>query len=297
MRALMALPEFSSCSFSVSALCSHLGISRQAYYQACLDADARRLEEELVLGLVREERCLQPQLGVRKLLVNIGSKMDALEIKMGRDALFSLLGTVGLLVKRKRGAPKTTFAGSFRCQNHLRDRQIQSANEAFVSDITYLSTESGFVYLALLTDVYSRKIVGYNVSSSLCVEGALSALEMATKNHSEVKGCIHHSDRGIQYTCKAYRKCLSDLEMISSMGEAGNCYDNAIAERVNGILKQEYNLYRTFRDLAESVEAVKEAIMLYNTRRPHSSLKMQYPETVYLESQSQIKEQVLGSFF
>ena len=159
---------------------------------------------------------------------------------------------------------------------------LNDVQQAWVCDITYLETEEGFCYLALVTDAYSRYIVGFDVSTSLAVEGALRALEMAiAQAPSTLKGLVHHSDHGIQYTCHAYSDRLNHLGILSSMGQVGNCYDNAKAERVNGILKIEYRLGGLFVDVKQAELATRQAIWLYNYERPHLSLLYQRPADIH----------------
>jgi putative transposase len=155
-----------------------------------------------------------------------------------------------------------------------------------VSDITYVATEDGFAYLALVTDLFSRRIIGYDLCATLAVEGALRAFNMAV-NHAggpqAINGLIHHSDHGIQYVCHAYRNRLQQCGVKLSMGEVGNCYDNAVAERVNGILKIEYGLDDCFVSHHHARQATREAIWLYNHERPHLSLNYNKPHDVYIK--------------
>ena len=175
-----------------------------------------------------------------------------------------------------------------RFPNLIQDLEITHPNQVWVSDITYITTEEGFVYLALITDLYSRFIVGYDISSSLAVEGAQRALEKATQmalkntEKKDLAGLIHHSDHGVQYTAYAYQDQLKDFSMKASMGEVGNCYDNAVAERVNGILKNEYNLDALFLNLPHAQQAVQEIVWIYNYDRPHLSLDMATPADFYI---------------
>ena len=201
----------------------------------------------------------------------------------GRDKFFDLLRKNDLLVKRKRRFTVTTNSNHafYKHRNHLAGKTITAPDQAWVSDITYIKTRDRFLYLSLVTDVYSRKIIGWNVDSSLAVEGALGAVKMALKNCSGTKNIVHHSDRGIQYCCHAYNNLLRNQGVIMSMGEAGNCYDNAIAERVNGILKDEYLLDSEFSSKQQTIKAVAQAIYLYNNKRPHWSLNLQKPAIVY----------------
>ena len=157
----------------------------------------------------------------------------------------------------------------------------ERSNQIWAADITYLRTENGFVYLSLLTDMYSRKIVGWSLSGSLSIEGCVSALKQALRANRLHKPLIHHSDRGIQYCSNDYVKILNSNKIQISMTEENHCYENAMAERVNGILKDEYLLDRTFKDFAQAEKGCREAVMLYNTRRPHRSLGFRLPEEVH----------------
>lgn len=201
----------------------------------------------------------------------------------GKNKFFDLLRNNDLLLKRHRRYSITTNSNHpFRKHtNQLIGANITAPDQAWVSDITYLRTRGKFVYLSLVTDVYSRKIVGWNVDVSLSVEGALGALKMAIHNSSGTDGLIHHSDRGVQYCCYAYNEMTEKSGIRMSMGEAGNCYDNAIAERVNGILKDEYLLDSEFIDKEHALKAVREAVYLYNYERPHWSLDLKKPAEVY----------------
>ncbi|RZL05858.1 MAG: IS3 family transposase [Pedobacter sp.] len=188
-----------------------------------------------------------------------------------------------MLIKRRKKYAVTTNSNHpfYKYKNEIKDKPVVRPNQVWVSDITYLRTSKGFVYLSLITDVYSRKIVGWHVDVSLGVEGTLKALRRALRHCKNTSGLIHHSDRGIQYCCYPYTDLLKEHGVIISMGEAGNCYDNAIAERVNGILKEEYMLDSTFRDHNQAEKSVEEAIYLYNYKRPHWSLKLKKPADVY----------------
>lgn len=210
--------------------------------------------------------------------------MAALDIRRGRDRFFALLRRYDLLIETKRNGHRTTWPGKWRYPNLLADLTLERVDQAWVGDITYLATEQGFLYLALLTDAYSRFIVGYDLSSSLAVEGALRALNLAIAQRDEhsLAGLIHHSDHGVQYTATPYRDRLGSVQIQSSMGEIGNCYDNAMAERVNGILKCEYALDTLFVSHQHAQQAVHEAIRLYNYERPHLALNYQKPAQVHL---------------
>ena len=273
---------------SKSQACGWFNITRQAYYQARKRELVREAEEQLIVELVQGIRQRHPRMGTRKLYDKLRAPMISLGIRRGRDALFDILRSYDLLVEPKHNHRRTTHAGFLRYDNLISELKITRPNQVWVGDITYITTEQGFVYLALLTDLYSRFIVGYDLSSSLAVEGAQRALEKATKNAlkkvsvKDLQGLIHHSDHGVQYTAHAYQEQLDKYAMKASMGEVGYCYDNAVAERMNGILKNEYNLDALFPDLPQACLSVKESINLYNFDRPHLSLNMATPAEVYL---------------
>ena len=204
-------------------------------------------------------------------------------IKMGRDGLYDLLRKEKLLVSKRRNFTRTTQSyHRFRTyQNLIRDLKITRPNQVFVSDITYIDTLEGFCYLALITDVYSRKIVGYELSKSLGIEFCIKALKMALKGVSKPDMLIHHSDRGIQYCSQAYVKLLKGNKVKISMTEKDHVYENAIAERVNGILKNEFLLGERLRSFNIAKKMVPETIKIYNEQRPHMSIDYSTPELRY----------------
>lgn len=268
---------------SKQAACDWFGISRQAYYQARQRQLARAAEDQLVIELVQDIRQRHPRMGGRKLLHELQKPLDALGITRGRDTFFALLDAHNLLVAAKRGGRRTTYAGLWRYPNLLPGLAVTRVHQVWVGDITYITTEEGFVYLALLTDLYSRFIVGYDLSSSLAFEGCLRTLEQAVgqADPGHLSGLIHHSDHGVQYTAQPYRERLELLGIRSSMGEVGNCYENPVAERVNGILKNEYGLGDLLVDIKHAQQAVREAVWLYNYERPHNSLKLCKPAEIH----------------
>ena len=265
------------------AACAWFGISRQAHYQARQRQMQRAAEDQLIVELVQGLRQRHPRMGGRKLHHELQDPMAALGIARGRDALFDLLRANKLLVRTKRSRRRTTHAGLWRCPNLMTDLTVTYVHQAWVGDITYMTTEAGFVYLALLTDVFSRFVVGFDLSSSLAVEGCARALEQAIKQAAETSlaGLVHHSDHGVQYTAWPYRERLQELRMRSSMGQVGNCYENALAERMNGILKCEYGLDDLFIDKEHAQRAVQEAVWLYNYERPHLALNYSKPAEIY----------------
>lgn len=236
-----------------------------------------------LLAEVQQVRREHVKLGGRKLYHELRDEIRQCGRGFGRDKFFELLRHHDLLVKRKRKFAVTTQSNHpfYKYKNELCKTEITTPNQAWVSDITYLRTRNGFAYLSLITDVYSRKIVGWNVDKSLGVESTLQAAKQAIRQCRQAKGVIHHSDRGIQYCCYAYTDELKQKGIRISMGEAGNCYDNALAERVNGILKEEYLLDSEFVSLQHAFEATKQAIYLYNYKRPHWSLGLKKPAEVH----------------
>lgn len=268
---------------STTAASEWFDISRQAYYQAKQRASQEQAEAGLLIELVQGFRQRHPRLGVRKLYHEMAEAMERLDIRWGRDALFDLLREHDLLVPLKRSRHRTTWPGPWSCPNCLTGLTIERVHQVWVADITYLTTEQGFLYLALLTDAYSRFIVGYDLSDSLVTEGALRALEQAIdKTDSQLLNrLIHHSDHGVQYTAFPYWERLRTAGVTPSMGQIGNCYENALAERVNGILKCEYALDDLFVDADHARNAVSEAIYLYNFERPHLALDFAKPAQIF----------------
>lgn len=242
------------------------------------------MDVELALELVRLWRREHPCLGTRKLYHLIGPELKKAGIKLGRDRLFAELKAAGLLVRRRPSAwPKTTHVDRtlpvFR--NLVKGRKVNGPNQAWVSDITYIRTQEDFVYLALVTDCFSRKIVGFHLGKSLQSQLSLQALNQALPNLKKGQRPIHHSDRGSQYASHAFVQRVHQAGLRMSMTEKDHCAENALAERVNGILKQEYWLDVEFKSFGQAQKACAHSIMLYNTKRPHSELGMKTPEQVH----------------
>ena len=261
-------------------------MSRQNYYAARRFRQRREVDESLVLELVRRERRMQPRIGGRKLRYLLQADLVEANVSVGRDRFFELLAEHDLLVAPKPGAPHTTNSRHSLpvFHNLLAGKTWQSSNQAWVSDLTYIRTEEGFLYAALITDVYSRKIVGFHIGDTLEAEGCLRALDLALHELPAGKQPIHHSDRGCQYGCHEYVERLQTRGLAISMTEVQHCYENALAERVNGILKQEYEMDRTFRTKAQAKAAFEQAVWLYNYRRPHTMLNYRFPADVHAEA-------------
>lgn len=253
-------------------------ISRDTYYKYEKRQRVKREKEEKVIEAVNEVRKRQPRLGTKKLHSMIGK-----ECKIGRDKLNNILKDNQMLVKRRKRGSRTTYSNHEYAvsPNMIKDMKVERPNQVWVSDITYLSTRNKFIYLFLITDKYSRKIVGYELSDSLEHKYAINALEKAIRGNEIKSGLIIHSDRGSQYCCHEYKRVIKKYGMISSMTDENHCYQNAIAERVNGILKDEFYLDICFKNEEDARKAVKEAIEVYNMERPHRSLNMATPAQIH----------------
>lgn len=268
---------------NIEKTCNCFKMHRDAYYKYKLRFQQRKADESQVIELVKVERTEQPRVGTRKLYKALRTTFKTSGIKVGRDILFDILRTHDMLVKRKKSSCKTTdsYHRFHKYNNLVKDMNVTTPNQVWVSDITYIRTVKGFCYLALITDMYSRKIVGYDISDSLELAGCLRALKLALKSARPASGLVHHSDRGIQYCSNQYVKELKKREIKISMTEENHCYENAIAERVNGILKDEFYLDQTFFDVKHAQRATKNSIDIYNNKRLHLSLGYKTPNMVY----------------
>ena len=272
-------------SVGLQKLCDLFGKTRQAFYDANWHTEDRIMQYDIILGYVYELR--KPpfeKLGTEKLLSMLEKPLSQHNIKIGRDRLFDLLAAHGLLIRRRRKRKYTTDSNHlFRKYPYLiKDLIPEGPNEIWVADITYIRLNSGFAYLSIVTDVYSRKIMGYCLWKTLESLGPLNALKMAIKtSRKRYSELIHHSDRGIQYCCNEYVKCLELNKILISMTDKGSPHQNAIAERVNGILKVELGLEKTFRTFEEAASSVDNVIDAYNNIRPHSSCNYLTPNEAY----------------
>lgn len=268
---------------SVGRLCRLTGMTRQNYYKGRAVRGRRVVDEGLVLELVRRERARQPCLGGRKLWQLLRGDLRVAGVALGRDRLLGLLRAHELLIPRRRQAARTTDSrhGFATYPNLAQALTLTGPHQLLVSDITYLRTQEGFLYLCLVMDAFSRAIVGYDCSDSLELEGALRALGQALRQLPRGAAAMHHSDRGLQYCGRAYIERLRAARLTISMTEVNHCYENSQAERLNGILKQEYGLGATFTRKAELGPAVAEAVQLYNHHRPHQALGYRVPMVVH----------------
>ena len=270
----------------MTTICKSFGLKRDAYYKYKYRADKRLKLEQQVIQIVHKRRRSLPREGVRKLKISLKNEFDEANLKVGRDTLFKILRKHNMLISRKKPSYRTTnsFHRFHKHKNIIKDVIVNRPNQVWVSDITYIKTVKGFCYLALITDMYSRKIIGYDLSDSLELSGCTRALKKALYQAKNVDGLIHHSDRGIQYCSNVYTQILKRNNIKISMTEENHCYENAIAERVNGILKDEFYLDQTFDSVAHAKRATKSAINLYNQIRLHVSLNYKTPNMVYLKT-------------
>lgn len=247
--------------------------------------EKHQLNVSCVLSLVHRVRRDHPRSGGKKLYKWLKPDIRAQGIKLGRDRFFDVLAANDLLIKKRRKHAYTTNSyHRFRTyKNQLKHQELKHSHQGWVSDITYIRTGKDFMYLFLITDAYSRKIVGWHLSPSLAIPGAIQALKMALRQcPPSVSELIHHSDRGIQYCSKGYVDCLKKAGIQISMTQENHCYENAIAERLNGILKQEYGLDETFSSQKQAIKATREAVKFYN-QRPHWALDLATPEQIHQE--------------
>jgi len=269
---------------SLSRICRLLGITRQAYYQHFWYVSDVSIEQQLVLQQVKEIRTIHPAIGGRKLYFLLQPFLLEHQIKIGRDALFDLLVANKLLVRKRKRKVSTTQSHHWlkKYSNLTKTWYPQKPNELWVADITYVPITNGFLYLSLITDAYSHKIMGYNIANNLEAIHTVKALQMALKNKTTtVNQLIHHSDRGIQYCCAEYVSLLKKDNIQISMTENGDPLENPIAERVNGIIKQEYLSHYTIYDQYQATQLLETIIKTYNQKRPHQSINMLTPEVVH----------------
>jgi len=260
------------------------GLSKQGYYQRIKRSNKLSNRNETILSMVREVRKTHPRAGTRKLMVYLGEELKSVNIKIGRNTLNTVLRENSLLVKKTKRFHITTDSKHFfyKSPNLLKETELTHSEQVIVSDITYLKTDEGHAYLALATDPYSKKIMGYAVDDNMRVDLVKTALKMAHNNmiftHDKV---IHHSDRGIQYCCPDYSELAAKLNFTLSTTQEYDPYENAVAERVNETLKLEYGLHKQAPDLHILKKTVKQTVYIYNNKRVHWSLGLRTPEEVH----------------
>jgi transposase InsO family protein len=265
-------------------ICRLFGITRQAYYKNIKYQKKTITEDHITLQLISAIRKDHPRMGGRKLYFMIKEDIHRLNIKIGRDALFDLLASEHLLVQRRKRKHITTNSNHWyrKYPNLIKNLVPDGPNQIWVSDITYIRTKQEFLYLFLITDAYSKKILGYRLAKNLDSTHAVNSLQDAIKNTCQpISGLIHHSDRGIQYCSKEYTDLLNKHAISISMTENGDPLENPIAERINGILKDEYLYDKINNHNNLDIIELSKSIEKYNTLRPHLSCEMLTPQEAH----------------
>jgi transposase InsO family protein len=269
---------------SLTRLCRLFGITRQAYYQHFWNVSDITLEHQLILEQVSQIRITHPVIGCRKLFIMLQPFLLEHQIKLGRDALFDVLSANKLLVRKRKRRVSTTQSHHWltKYPNLIREWHPVKPNQLWVADITYIPLTKGFLYLSLVTDAYSHKVMGYSVAENLEAIHTIKALQMALSNLQEVPECLtHHSDRGIQYCSYSYVNLLKQNGIQISMTENGDPLENPVAERINGILKEEYLRHYPISNQCQAMELLDDVIERYNKLRPHQSINMVTPDVVH----------------
>jgi putative transposase len=271
-------------AIGLARLCRLLGVSRQSYYQYFWSFSDATVETELVLNEVGAIRKIHPVIGGKKLYCLLQNFLLEHQIKMGRDALFDLLAVNKLLVRKRKLRANTTQSHHWmrKYPNLIKGWRPARPNELWVADITYLQTVSGFLYLNLITDAYSHKIMGYCIADNLQAVHTTKALLMALEVCPEKPlDLIHHSDRGIQYCSFEYVNLLRNNNIKISMTESGDPLENALAERINGIIKNEYLNHYRIEGIAQAEDLIRDIVNRYNQLRPHQSINMITPNIAH----------------
>jgi putative transposase len=268
-------------------LCRLFGKTRHAYYDHLWRSQGKTLKDDIILQEVLEIRKKLPRLGTRKLLVILEPALLSHGIRVGRYYLFELLGAYKLLIRQRKRKVFTTDSRHWmrKYSNLIGELVITRPEQLWVSDITYIRVQNYWGYLSLITDAYSRKIMGYGFRKDLSTQGCLTALRMALANRMYPRwSLIHHSDRGSQYCSGDYVGLLKREGIAISMTECGNPYENALAERMNGIIKGEFNLYSSQLNFEQVHQQIADSIAAYNGIRPHSSCDYQTPNLTHLQT-------------
>ncbi len=262
------------------------GVSKQAYYKRIKASEKRQNIQEKVIEIVQKARKRQRKMGTRKLYDKIQNELKENNIKIGRDALFTILRNNAMLVKKNKCYHITTDSKHFyyTAPNLLKETVLDHAEKAVVCDITYIKTDQGHAYLSLVTDPYSKKIMGYALEDNMKVQMVKNALKMAHRNFQfNRKEIIHHSDRGLQYCCPDYTEFAKKLGFKMSTTQKYDPYENAVAERINGILKYEFGFKNVIPNLKIAQKMIKEAVEIYNNERTHWSLDLKTPQEAHNE--------------
>lgn len=277
---------------NLARLTGLLGFTRQSYYQYFKNQQAMKMEHLMILEQVRQLRRNNPAMGTRKLHWLLQDFMMEHQIKLGRDALFNLLAEHYMLIRRRRRRSMLTTDSRHwlkRYPNLILGLEVVRPDQVWVSDITYLKTKQGYVYISFITDVFSHKIMGYNLAGNLETINTVKALQMAIDTGlaegKPLQGLIHHSDQGFQYCSSQYVNVLKKYGIRISMSDKGEPLQNPVAERVNGIIKHEYLFFKNLDNKLTSMQSLHEAVLTYNSVRPHLSCNMLTPEKAYQMNQ------------
>jgi transposase InsO family protein len=271
----------------IAVLCRLFGKTRHAYYDYLWRKESSLVKEDIVLQEVLSIRKDLPRLGTRKLHYVLQNKLASHQITFGRDYLFDLLSEHKLLIRQRKRKAITTDSRHWmrKYSNLVKGLVITRPEQVWVSDITYIRLTNQWGYLSLITDAYSRKIMGYNFRQDLAAEGCINALKMALNTRLYNESIIHHSDRGSQYCSHNYIDLLLKNNIAISMTENGDPYENALAERVNGIIKTEFNLYSSSLGFDQTEYQVSKSIKSYNELRPHASCDYLTPNRAHLQAE------------
>jgi putative transposase len=270
--------------------CTLFGVDRQVYYRKIKRRKARQSNASKVVSMVLEIRQTMPRIGAKKLYFLLNNELK--QLKIGRDKFINILRANYLLIIPKRSYHITTNSHHrFRKhQNQILELQIQRPEQVWVSDITYIGKRENPCYLSLVTDAYSKKIMGFNVAENMNMESTLVALKNAVKQRKDRDlSLIHHSDRGLQYCANEYQKLLNKSKIKCSMTQNSDPYENAVAERINGILKQEFNIDKYNQSLPVMKQIIKEVVEIYNNKRPHYSNFMLTPNQMHVQNQIKMR--------
>lgn len=285
----------------LAKLCGWFGVTRQAYYQHNWNGISTSIEEELIIQEVLRIRKNHRRMGCRKLYEMLQDFMLQHHIKMGRDALFTMLAAHNLLIRKRKRKIQTTQSLHWlrKYPNLIKNFVPTAINQLWVSDITYWKIKDDYVYISFITDAFSRKIVGYNVAPTLEAIESISSLRMAfsalgAENHSQL---VHHSDRGVQYCSSQYVKLLQDYDVQISMTENGDPLENAIAERINGIIKEEYLHTYEVENIEQAKQLLKDVVTLYNNERPHMSIGNLTPNQIHQPNNQIIPEKLWKNYY
>ena len=285
----------------LAKICGWFGVTRQAYYQHNWNGISTSIEEELIIQEVLRIRQNHRRMGCRKLYEMLQDFMLQHHIKMGRDALFTMLAAHSLLIRKRKRKIQTTQSLHWlrKYPNLIRNFIPTAINQLWVSDITYWKIKDDYVYISFITDAFSRKIVGYNVASTLEAVESISSLRMAfsalgAESHSQL---VHHSDRGVQYCSSQYVKLLQDYDVQISMTENGDPLENAIAERINGIIKEEYLNTYEIENIKQAKQLLKDVVNLYNNERPHMSIGNLTPNQIHHSNNTITPEKLWKNYY